>query len=147
MESLGLHGQALRSLVSCHSIYPRFARIFDKSHTNTSPLLADCAEILPYNIRAKGVAINLALTALSSVLNQYVNPIGLERLEWKFYFVYIVILVIECLCIWFLFVVSFQNVATTCKFNLLHRKRKDPPLSRSLFCSMASLPTWHEGTW
>jgi hypothetical protein len=33
-----------------------------------------------------------------------VNPIGLQHLAWKFYFVYIVILIIECLCIWFLFV-------------------------------------------
>jgi hypothetical protein len=33
-----------------------------------------------------------------------VNPIGLRHLAWKFYFVYIVILIIECLCIWFLFV-------------------------------------------
>jgi hypothetical protein len=33
-----------------------------------------------------------------------VNPIGLESLAWKFYFVYIAILVFECLCIWFLFV-------------------------------------------
>lgn len=31
------------------------------------------------------------------------NPIGLQALHWKFYFVYIVILVIECLCIFFLF--------------------------------------------
>lgn len=68
--------------------------------------VAYSAEILPFNIRAKGLAINFALTALSSVINQYVNPIGLERLEWKFYFVYIAILIIECLCIWFLFVVS-----------------------------------------
>lgn len=32
------------------------------------------------------------------------NPVGLENLRWKFYFVYIAILVIECLCIWFLFI-------------------------------------------
>lgn len=37
-------------------------------------------------------------------LEQYVNPIGLEKLTWKFYFVYIAILVIEVLCIYFLFV-------------------------------------------
>ncbi|OBT61892.1 hypothetical protein VE03_08727 [Pseudogymnoascus sp. 23342-1-I1] len=48
--------------------------------------IAYCAEILPYNIRAK------------------VNPIGLEKLHWKFYFVYIAILVLECLSIFFLFV-------------------------------------------
>ncbi|RDW74608.1 uncharacterized protein DSM5745_07270 [Aspergillus mulundensis] len=66
--------------------------------------VAYCAEILPFNIRAKGLALNLALTALSSVFNQYVNPIGLEDLQWRFYFVYIAILVVECLCIYFLFV-------------------------------------------
>jgi hypothetical protein len=36
--------------------------------------------------------------------NCVVNPIGLQHLAWKFYFVYIAILIIECLCIWFLFV-------------------------------------------
>ncbi|KAL5338858.1 general substrate transporter [Aspergillus crustosus] len=66
--------------------------------------VAYCAEILPFNIRAKGLAVNLALTALSSVFNQYVNPIGLEDLQWRFYFVYIAILVIECLYIYLLFV-------------------------------------------
>jgi MFS family permease len=63
-----------------------------------------CAEILPYNIRAKGLAFNLALTAASSVFNQYVNPIGLDHLQWRYYFVYIAILVVECFSIWFLFV-------------------------------------------
>ncbi|KAL5048422.1 hypothetical protein BDW71DRAFT_196076 [Aspergillus fruticulosus] len=56
--------------------------------------VAYCAEILPFNIRAKGLAVNLALTALSS------------DLQWLFYFVYIAILIIECLCIYFLFVQS-----------------------------------------
>ncbi|RFU26105.1 hypothetical protein B7463_g10231, partial [Scytalidium lignicola] len=66
--------------------------------------VAYCAEILPYNIRAKGLALCLGITALSGVINQYVNPIGLSHLAWKFYFVYIVILVIEVFCIWFIFV-------------------------------------------
>lgn len=66
--------------------------------------VAYCAEILPFNIRAKGLAVNFALTALSSVFNQYVNPIGLQNLAWKYYFVYIAILILECLAIWFLFV-------------------------------------------
>lgn len=66
--------------------------------------VAYCVEILPYSIRAKGLAVNFALTALSSVFNQYVNPIGLESLAWRYYFVYIAILVFECLAIWFLFV-------------------------------------------
>ncbi|KAK1625704.1 general substrate transporter [Colletotrichum phormii] len=66
--------------------------------------VAYCSEILPFSIRAKGLAICLGVTALSGVLNQYVNPIGLSSLAWKFYFVYIVLLVIEVVCIWFLFV-------------------------------------------
>lgn len=66
--------------------------------------VAYSSEILPYGIRAKGLSLCLGVTALSSVLNQYINPIGLSHLAWKFYFVYIVILVIEVLCIWFLFV-------------------------------------------
>jgi MFS family permease len=36
--------------------------------------VAYCAEILPYNIRAKGMAINFALTATASVFNQYGKP-------------------------------------------------------------------------
>lgn len=43
-------------------------------------------------------------TSLAGVFNQYVNPIGLQALAWKFYLVYIVILVLECLAICFLFV-------------------------------------------
>lgn len=41
---------------------------------------------------------------MCQILNQYVNPIGLESVKWKFYFVYIVILVVEVICIWFVFV-------------------------------------------
>ncbi|WYZ35161.1 hypothetical protein EsH8_I_001437 [Colletotrichum jinshuiense] len=61
-------------------------------------------EILPYNIRAKGLTLCFCFTALSGVFNQWVNPLGLEQLEWRFYFVYIAILVIECLVIYFFFV-------------------------------------------
>jgi len=39
-----------------------------------------------------------------TLLRQYVNPIGLKELAWKFYFVYIVILILEVVIIYFLFV-------------------------------------------
>lgn len=61
-------------------------------------------EILPYNIRAKGLTLCFTFTALSGVFNQYVNPIGLDALAWKFYFVYIAILVIQCVVIYFYYV-------------------------------------------
>ena len=61
-------------------------------------------EILPFHIRAKGLTLCFMFTQLSGVFNQYVNPIGIDALEWKFYFVYIAVLVIECLTIYFFYV-------------------------------------------
>ncbi|KAL3419463.1 hexose transporter protein [Phlyctema vagabunda] len=61
-------------------------------------------EILPYQIRAKGLTLCFVFTSLSGVFNQYVNPVGLDSLAWKYYFVYIAVLVIECLVIYFYFV-------------------------------------------
>jgi MFS family permease len=61
-------------------------------------------EILPYHIRAKGLTLCFVFTALSGVFNQYVNPIGLEALQWRFYFIYIAVLVIECLVMYFFYV-------------------------------------------
>lgn len=48
-------------------------------------------EILPFNIRAKGLTLCFCFTALSGVFNQWVNPLGIERLQWRFYLVYIVV--------------------------------------------------------
>jgi hypothetical protein len=48
-------------------------------------------ELMPYNIRAKGLTLCFCFTALSGVFNQYVNPLGLEALAWRFYIVYIVV--------------------------------------------------------
>ena len=61
-------------------------------------------EILPYRIRAKGLTLCFIFTSLSGIFNQYVNPVGLEALQWKFYLVYVVVLVLECLAIYFIYV-------------------------------------------
>jgi MFS family permease len=60
-------------------------------------------EILPYHIRAKGVALCWSFISIASLINQYVNPIGLQSIGWKYYFVYIVILVVEVLTFYFVF--------------------------------------------
>jgi sugar porter (SP) family MFS transporter len=56
-----------------------------------TPLLVSYTmEILPYKIRAKGLAVmNLTVTA-ALVFNQYTNPIAWEALNWKYYIVYTV---------------------------------------------------------
>lgn len=62
-----------------------------------SPLpVAYSVEILPYSVRAKGMATYVLSTKLAVFVNQYVNPIGLANIRWKYYIVYIVILAFEC---------------------------------------------------
>jgi MFS family permease len=48
-------------------------------------------EILPYGIRAKGLTLCFAFTSLSGIFNQWVNPLGLQALAWKFYLVYVAV--------------------------------------------------------
>ncbi|KAL6237950.1 hypothetical protein BDW75DRAFT_248153 [Aspergillus navahoensis] len=53
--------------------------------------VAYTVEILPFNIRAKGLTLCTSVAALAGIYNQYVNPLGLEAL-------------MECLVVWLYFV-------------------------------------------
>ncbi|OXG33120.1 hexose transporter protein [Cryptococcus neoformans Bt120] len=64
---------------------------------------AYAVEILPYNIRAKGLAFEVAFDASQGVLGQWTNPIAMDALEWKFYFVYTAFLVLIVLAVYFTF--------------------------------------------
>jgi MFS family permease len=46
-------------------------------------------EILPFHLRSKGLSINLTVVFGAGFFNQYVNPVALGAIKWKFYFVYI----------------------------------------------------------
>lgn len=62
-----------------------------------SPLpVAYSVDILPYSVRAKGMGTYVLSTKAAVFVTQYVNPNGLKEIGWKFYFVYVVILAIEC---------------------------------------------------
>jgi hypothetical protein len=61
-------------------------------------------EILPYPIRAKGFSLLMFFGKASNFLNILVNPIGLQSLAWKFYFVYVGWLVVELLLVFKFFV-------------------------------------------
>ena len=51
-----------------------------------SPLIVSyTVEILPYNIRAKGLSIFNFTISVALIFNQYVNPIALDALGWKYY--------------------------------------------------------------
>lgn len=60
-------------------------------------------EILPYKLRTRGLSVTLTTIFGAGFFNQYVNPIALEKLAWKFYFVYIGCLVVFIVLIWYLF--------------------------------------------
>jgi len=74
-----------------------------------TPLIVSyTVEILPYPIRAKGFNVFNFAISLSLIFNQYVNPIALDKLGWKYYIVYVVWLCFEFVYLYF-FVVETKN--------------------------------------
>ncbi|CEO58925.1 Putative Hexose transporter protein [Penicillium brasilianum] len=63
-------------------------------------LVSYSSEILPYRLRAKGLTLMFFCVDLSLWFNQYVNPIALEKIGWKYYLVYCVFLVFEIFIVW-----------------------------------------------
>lgn len=57
-------------------------------------------EILPFNIRAKGLIIFNFAASFALILNQYINPIALGYLGWKLYVIYVFWLAFEFLFLW-----------------------------------------------
>jgi hypothetical protein len=54
-----------------------------------SPLIvAYTVEILPYALRAKGFTVFNFAISLSLIFNQYVNPVAMEAISWKYYVSY-----------------------------------------------------------
>ncbi|XMA16517.1 hypothetical protein WAI453_009308 [Rhynchosporium graminicola] len=60
-------------------------------------------EIAPYLWRARLWALTLLSIFISAFFNQYVNPIGLENIGWKYYVYYDVWIAIEIVIIYFFF--------------------------------------------
>ncbi|KAH6977362.1 putative sugar transporter [Ilyonectria sp. MPI-CAGE-AT-0026] len=61
-------------------------------------------EILPFNLRARGLVLYNLFVALALIFNQYANPVGVTNSGWKYYITYDVWLVFEMIVIYFLFV-------------------------------------------
>ncbi|KAJ7190810.1 general substrate transporter [Mycena pura] len=74
-----------------------------------TPLIVTYAlEILPYNIRAKGLTLFQFVISVALIFNQYVNPIALANIDWKYYVVYCVWLVFEGVFLYF-YVIETKN--------------------------------------
>ncbi|KAJ5923666.1 hypothetical protein N7454_008911 [Penicillium verhagenii] len=61
------------------------------------------AEILPFQLRAKGLAITLTTDSLACFFNQYVNPVAFAVLQWKYFVIYIGCLIVFLGVVYFLF--------------------------------------------
>ncbi|EEU37845.1 uncharacterized protein NECHADRAFT_54845 [Fusarium vanettenii 77-13-4] len=69
-----------------------------------NPLLfAYPTEILPFRLRAMGLSILLFANKAALFFNQFVNPVGMDNLGWKYYLVYVVWLLVEVLVFWFFY--------------------------------------------
>ncbi|KAJ5747758.1 MFS sugar transporter [Penicillium nucicola] len=69
----------------------------------TPLLLAYPAEIWQFSLRAKGVALTSACTYFALLFNSFVNPIALNAIHWKYYFVYIALLVLIFVVVYLLY--------------------------------------------
>ncbi|QRV88606.1 Sugar (and other) transporter [Ceratobasidium sp. AG-Ba] len=73
------------------------------------PLLVSyTVEILPFFLRAKGLALLFLTIEVSLIFSQYTNPIALEKLKYKYYLIYTIWLVFELAFIYF-FAVETRN--------------------------------------
>jgi hypothetical protein len=50
---------------------------------------------LPFRIRSKGLMVFQVMVSLSLVFNQFVNPVALAAIQWRYYIVYTVWLAFE----------------------------------------------------
>ncbi|KAG8687757.1 hypothetical protein FRC08_011787, partial [Ceratobasidium sp. 394] len=67
-----------------------------------TPLLVSYSvEILPFFLRAKGLAMLYTTVTAALIFSQYVNPIALEALRWKYYLIYTIWLVFELAFVYF----------------------------------------------
>ncbi|KAJ4357608.1 uncharacterized protein N0V89_002184 [Didymosphaeria variabile] len=57
-------------------------------------LLAYPVEIFPYSLRGKGVSVSLSCTFIGLIIGQFVNPIAMTAIGWKYYIVFCCILVV-----------------------------------------------------
>ncbi|KAJ9656698.1 hypothetical protein H2201_008457 [Coniosporium apollinis] len=64
-------------------------------------LVAYPCEIWPYRLRSRGLSVTYTATVLAIFFNIFINPIALESIGWRYYIVFIVVLVTMIITVWF----------------------------------------------
>jgi MFS family permease len=72
-------------------------------HFRSGLIASYTTEILPYSMRAKGYTIMEFAMYIALFFNQYVNPIALENIHWRYYIFYCCFLFVEVIVIWFFY--------------------------------------------
>jgi MFS family permease len=67
----------------------------------TPLLITYPSEIWGFSMRAKGLALQVISTSVALVFNLFANPVALEAISWKYYIVYICILVLILFVVYF----------------------------------------------
>ncbi|KAJ4177873.1 hypothetical protein NW767_014994 [Fusarium falciforme] len=78
-----------------------FVYFFGYDIALTPLLVAYPVEIWPYSLRAKGLSVTFLTTLAAVFFNIFVNPIALDAIQWKYYFVFIIVLVAMLVTVWF----------------------------------------------
>lgn len=72
-------------------------------------------EIWPYTMRSKGLAATQMISLGCTFFNTFVNPIALEAIAWKYYFVFLAFLIVMLVSVYFWYPetrgVTLENVA------------------------------------
>ncbi|EPQ52118.1 hexose transporter [Gloeophyllum trabeum ATCC 11539] len=99
-----------RSPDAAHSVIAfifLYYAVYDLAFT---PLIVSyTVEILPFALRAKGFNIFNFTISCALIFNQYINPIALDALQWKYYIVYVCWIAFEFVFLYF-FVVETKNL-------------------------------------
>lgn len=56
-------------------------------------------EILPYSHRTKGLNLMMVTVCVILVFNNYINPIAMDAIDWKYYIVYCCTLTVELIVV------------------------------------------------
>jgi hypothetical protein len=71
--------------------------------SSTPLVIAYPCEIWPYRLRSRGLTITNVTTVVAIFFNTFVNPIALVAIGWKYYSVFIVVIVVMFFTVYFVY--------------------------------------------
>lgn len=77
---------------------------FNNLTYHRTPLLTSYpCEIWPFRLRSRGLMVTWMSCIVAVIFNTFVNPIALEAIGWKYYIVYVVLLVVYGVIVYFFY--------------------------------------------